>query len=89
MVLGFVSSDGSMDRYDIADYIAANVQEPLSRVDGVGQIQLFGSQYAMRIWLDAERMASFGLTTTDVVTAIRSQNVQIAAGELGGTPAGV
>ena len=87
MVLGFVSSDGSMDRYDIADYIAANVQEPLSRVDGVGQIQLFGSQYAMRIWLDAERMASFGLTTTDVVTAIRSQNVQIAAGELGGTPA--
>jgi len=87
MVLGFVSSDGSMDRYGIADYIAANVQEPLSRVDGVGQIQLFGSQYAMRIWLDAERMASFGLTTTDVVTAIRSQNVQIAAGELGGTPA--
>ncbi len=87
MVLGFVSTDGSMDRYDIADYVAANVQEQLSRVSGVGQIQLFGSQYAMRVWLDADRMATFGFTTTDVAQAIRAQNAQIAAGELGGTPA--
>jgi multidrug efflux pump len=86
MVIGFVSSDGSMDRYDISDYVAANVQEPLSRVGGVGSIQLFGSQYAMRIWLDADRLASYQLTTADIVTAVRAQNSQIAAGELGGSP---
>lgn len=87
MVLGFVSKDGSMDKYDIADYVAANVREPLSRVGGVGQIQIFGSQYAMRVWLDAEKLATYALTTSDIVNAIRSQNAQIAAGELGGTPA--
>ncbi len=87
MVLGFVSADGRMDKYDIADYVAANVQDQLSRVNGVGQIQLFGSQYAMRIWLDANKLATFNLTSVDVATAIRAQNAQIAAGELGGTPA--
>ncbi len=87
MVAAFVSSDGQMDKYDIADYVAANVQDQLSRVNGVGQIQLFGSQYAMRIWLDANKLATYKLTTVDVVTAIRAQNAQIAAGELGGTPA--
>ena len=87
MVLGFVSSDGSMDKYDIADYVAANVQDQLSRLNGVGQITLFGSQYAMRIWLDANKLATYKLTTVDVATAIRAQNAQIAAGELGGTPA--
>ncbi|WP_331345720.1 efflux RND transporter permease subunit [Cellvibrio sp. UBA7661] len=87
MVIGFVSSDGKMDKYDIADYVAANVQDQLSRVNGVGQIQLFGSQYAMRIWLDANKLATYNLTTADVATQIRAQNAQIAAGELGGTPA--
>jgi multidrug efflux pump len=87
MVLGFVSRDGSMDKYDIADYVAANVREPLSRVDGVGQIQIFGSQYAMRVWLDADKLAAYAITTSDIVNAIRAQNAQIAAGELGGTPA--
>src|SRR5690606_25144541 len=62
------------------------VQDQLSRVNGVGQIQLFGSQYAMRIWLDAAKLATFNLTTIDVVSAIRAQNAQIAAGELGGAP---
>ena len=87
MVLGFVSADGAMDKYDIADYVAANVQDQLSRLNGVGQITLFGSQYAMRIWLDANKLATYNLTTVDVATAIRAQNAQIAAGELGGTPA--
>lgn len=87
MVAAFVSSDGRMDKYDIADYVAANVQDQLSRVNGVGQIQLFGSQYAMRIWLDANKLATYKLTTVDIVSAIRAQNAQIAAGELGGTPA--
>jgi len=87
MVLGFVSGDGRMDKYDIADYVAANVQDQLSRINGVGQITLFGSQYAMRIWLDANKLATYNLTTIDVATSIRAQNAQIAAGELGGTPA--
>jgi multidrug efflux pump len=87
MVAAFVSSDGRMDKYDIADYVAANVQEQLSRVNGVGQIQLFGSQYAMRIWLDASKLANYKFTTSEIVSAIRAQNAQIAAGELGGTPA--
>ena len=87
MVMGFVSENGKMDRYDIADYVAANIQDPVSRVTGVGQINLFGSQYAMRIWLNADKLANYKLTTEDVVNAIREQNVQIAAGEIGGTPA--
>ena len=87
MVIGFVSADGSMDKYDIADYVAANVQDQLSRVNGVGQITLFGSQYAMRIWLDANKLATYGLITSDITGAIQAQNAQIAAGELGGAPA--
>lgn len=87
MVIGFVSADGRLDKYDIADYVAANVQDPLSRVNGVGQVQLFGSQYAMRIWLDANKLATYQLTTIDIVSSIRAQNAQIAAGELGGAPA--
>ncbi|MDO3383617.1 efflux RND transporter permease subunit [Gilvimarinus algae] len=87
MVLGFVSNDNSLDKYDLADYVAANVREPLSRVSGVGSITIFGSQYAMRIWLNADKLATYKLTTVDVVNAIRAQNVQIAAGELGGAPA--
>lgn len=87
LVVGFVSTDNSLDKYDIADYVAANVREPLSRVDGVGDITIFGSQYAMRIWLNADKLATYKLTTEDVVAAIRAQNVQIAAGELGGAPA--
>jgi len=86
MVIGFVSADGRMDKYDIADYVAANVQDQLSRVNGVGEIQLFGSQYAMRIWLDANKLATYKLTTMDITSAIRAQNAQIAAGELGGAP---
>lgn len=81
MVIGFVSSDGRMDKQDIADCVAANVQDQLSRVNGVGQIQLFGSQYAMRVWLDPDKMVTYGLTATDVTNAIRAQNTQIAAGE--------
>src|SRR5690606_14277146 len=87
MVIGFVSADNSMDKYDIADYVAANVQDQLSRVNGVGQITLFGSQYAMRIWLDANKLATYGLVTSDITGAIQAQNAQIAAGELGGAPA--
>ncbi|PZW50894.1 multidrug efflux pump [Humitalea rosea] len=86
MVVGFVSTDGRLDINDIADFIASSVQDPLSRAPGVGDYQLFGAQYAMRIWLDPAKLNSFGMTTTDVSTAIQAQNVQIASGELGAQP---
>jgi len=87
MVIGFVSEDGSMTRTDISDYVAANVQDPLSRVPGVGEITVFGSQYAMRIWLDPNKLINYKLTPADVASAVRAQNAQISAGQLGGLPA--
>jgi multidrug efflux pump len=87
MVLGFVSEDGSMKQADLGDYVAANVIDPLSRVQGVGDVTLFGSQYAMRIWLDPARLQSYQLTPADVSAAIAAQNTEVSAGELGGAPA--
>ncbi|MDR3367970.1 efflux RND transporter permease subunit [Rhodoferax sp.] len=86
-VLAFVSEDGKLNGSDLSDYVAANVQEPISRVEGVGDTTLFGSQYAMRIWLDPNKLNSFKLTPTDVKTAIQAQNAQVSAGQLGGLPA--
>ncbi len=87
MVVGFVSEDGSMDRSDIADYIVANIVDPLSRVPGVGGTQVFGAQYAMRIWLDPHKLETYRLSTNDIIAAIQAQNAQVAVGQLGGTPA--
>jgi multidrug efflux pump len=86
MIVGLVSQDGKMSRHDLSDYLAANVQEPISRVTGVGEVTLFGSQYAMRIWLDPNRLASYGLTPADVRAAVQAQNAQVSAGQLGGAP---
>lgn len=86
-VIGFVSEDGSMDREDISDYVTANIVDPLSRVEGVGNIQVFGGQYAMRIWLDPNKLDTFRLSVPEVVSAIQAQNAQVAIGQLGGTPA--
>ncbi|HEQ1857868.1 TPA: efflux RND transporter permease subunit [Providencia alcalifaciens] len=86
MVAGFISKDGSMGQYDIADYVGSNIKDPLSRVNGVGETQLFGTQYAMRIWLKPEQLVKYNMTTSDVINAIRVQNNQVAAGQLGGTP---
>ncbi|EMT0874601.1 efflux RND transporter permease subunit [Providencia stuartii] len=86
MVAGFVSADGSMGQYDIADYVGSNIKDPLSRVNGVGETQLFGTPYAMRIWLKPEMLVKYNMTTTDVINAIKVQNNQVAAGQLGGTP---
>jgi hydrophobe/amphiphile efflux-1 (HAE1) family protein len=86
-VLAFVSEDGSMDRGDISDYVAANIVDPLSRVAGVGSVQVFGGKYAMRIWLDPGKLNSYQLVPADVIEAIRAQNAQVAVGQLGGTPA--
>ena len=85
-VIGFVSEDGSMTNVQLADYVAAHVQDGLSRVDGVGEVTLFGSQNAMRVWLDPDKLMSYGLTPANVRSAIRAQNVQISAGQLGGLP---
>ncbi|WP_028115227.1 efflux RND transporter permease subunit [Ferrimonas senticii] len=86
LVLGFVSEDGSMNESDIADYVAANVLDPMSRVAGVGDVQLFGAQYAMRVWMDPLKLEQYSLTSSDIVMAIREQNAQVSAGQLGGTP---
>ncbi|PTY07164.1 hydrophobe/amphiphile efflux-1 family RND transporter [Opitutaceae bacterium EW11] len=87
LVLGFVSRDGSMNADDIADFVISQVQDPISRVPGVGELQTFGSQHSMRIWLDADKLNNFRLMPSDIVAAIRSQNVQVSAGQLGGNPA--
>ena len=89
VVIGFVSEDGSMDRADIGDYINSNVVDQLSRVEGVGQVQAFGAAYAMRIWLDPERLRGYNLVPADVVNAVREQNAQVSAGQLGQAPADV
>jgi len=86
-VLGFVSEDGSMDRGDIADYVSSNIVDPLSRVPGVGSVQVFGGKYAMRIWLDPGKLNTYKMAPADVIAAIRAQNAQVAVGQLGGTPA--
>ena len=87
MVQAFISEDGSMDRADIADYINSNVLDSISRVEGVGEVQVFGSSYAMRIWLDPARLRSYNMVPSDVVNAVRAQNAQVSAGQLGQAPA--
>ncbi|MEW6611666.1 MAG: efflux RND transporter permease subunit [Pseudomonadota bacterium] len=87
MVIGLVSTDGSMDRQDLSDYVASTLRDPLARTPGVGDFQVFGTQYAMRIWLDPAKLDNYQLTVSDVAAAIRAQNVQIASGQLGGLPA--
>ncbi|WP_370553027.1 efflux RND transporter permease subunit [Edwardsiella tarda] len=86
LVAGFISEDGSLSQDDIADYVASNIKDPLSRTQGVGSVQLFGSQYAMRIWLDPNKLNKYNLTPVDVISQIKVQNNQIAGGQLGGTP---
>ena len=87
MIVGLVSEDGSMDRNALTDYMVSNIQDIISRLEGVGEIQLFGTQNAMRIWLDPAKLNNFHLTTNDVISAIQAQNAQVSAGQFGGTPA--
>lgn len=86
-VLAFYSPDGSLSAADIKDYVNSNISEPLSRVAGVGEVQVFGGSYAMRIWLDPAKMTSLQITPSDVAAAINAQNSQVAVGQLGGAPA--
>src|ERR1700694_1700137 len=87
LAVAFVSTDGSMSSGDIGDFIVSNIQDPVSRTNGVGDFQTFGgAQYAMRIWLDPAKLNNYGLTPVDIGNAITAQNVQISSGELGGLP---
>ena len=87
LVLAIYSSDGSHSSSDVADFVASRVQDPVSRVTGVGEIRLVGGQYAMRIWADPFKLRSYGLTFGDVKNAIQAQNAQVAAGQIGSQPA--
>jgi hydrophobe/amphiphile efflux-1 (HAE1) family protein len=86
MVVTLVSVDGSMTSNDLGDYISTSIEDVIRRVEGVGDLNVFGSGYAMRIWLDADQLYRFQLTPTDVTAAVRAQNMQVSVGQLGATP---
>ena len=88
LIVGLVSEDGSLDRNALADYMVSNIQDILSRLDGVGELLLFGTQNAMRIWLNPTKLNSYNLTTDNVIAALQAQNAQVSAGQFGGLPAG-
>ena len=87
LIVGTVSEDGSYNRYELTDYLVANIQDIISRLEGVGEVTVFGSQNAMRIWLDPAKLNNFHLTTNDVIAAVQAQNAQVSAGQFGGSPA--
>ncbi|HET9863058.1 MAG TPA: efflux RND transporter permease subunit [Steroidobacteraceae bacterium] len=87
MVVSVYDETDSVSSADVSDYLVANLQDPVGRLEGVGDFDVFGAQYAMRIWLDPNKLASFGLMPGDVISAIESQNTQVAAGQIGGLPA--
>lgn len=87
IVIAFISADGSMKQTEIADYVATNIQDSISRVEGVGTTQVFGAGYAMRIWLDPFKLNQYKLSTAEIKSAIQAQNTQVSAGQLGATPA--
>ncbi len=87
MIVGLTSLDDSLDQNDLSDYTFSQIQYSLARVPGVGEVEMFGAGYAMRIWLDPNKLTNYGMTTDDVIAAIRSYNVQVSAGQFGGMPA--
>jgi len=87
MVVGLISQDGSMDGNDLRDYAQSNLEKVLSRVPGVGEVEIFGSQYAMRIWLNPDKLTNFQMTVQDVITGLKAYNVEVSAGQFGGAPA--
>ncbi|OGR00801.1 MAG: multidrug efflux RND transporter permease, partial [Deltaproteobacteria bacterium RIFOXYD12_FULL_50_9] len=87
MIVGLVSEDGSMSRPALTDYAVSNIQDIVSRVEGVGELLVFGTQNAMRIWLNPSRLNNYSLTVNDVISAVQAQNAQVSAGQFGGTPA--
>jgi multidrug efflux pump len=86
MIVGVYDSTDRRTNVDVSDWLASNIQDPLSRIPGVGDVNVFGSQYAMRVWLDPNKLQALQLMPSDIVSAIQSQNVEVAAGEVGGMP---
>ena len=87
MLVGLVSESDTIDQFDLSDYAISQIQPSLARVPGVGEVEAFGSQYAMRVWLDPDRLTKYNMTSTDVIAAIRLYNVEVSAGQFGGSPA--
>ena len=87
MAIALYTDDNSLSNDDLGDWIASHMSDPISRIDGVGDTRIFGSQYAMRIWLNADELASYQLTPNDVLNAIKAQNTQVSAGSIGADPA--
>jgi HAE1 family hydrophobic/amphiphilic exporter-1 len=87
LLVGLVSEDGSLDQSDLSDYIKAQVESVIGRVPGVGEVETFGASYSMRIWLDLDKLTKYGMTSDDVVAGVRTYNVEVSAGQLGGAPA--
>ena len=86
MVIGFISGKGGISSSDLADYVVTSVKDPIARINGVGNVTVFGAQHAMRIWLDPNKLLSYGLTVSEVRSAIAAQNTEVSAGQIGGTP---
>ena len=87
MVLAMVAEDDRYEQTDLSDYLASNVQDAVSRTEGVGNVQIFGAPYAMRIWVKPDALVNYNMTIAELQSAIRAQNAQVAAGQLGGAPA--
>jgi HAE1 family hydrophobic/amphiphilic exporter-1 len=87
LIVGLISEDESMDRHDLQDYAQSNLEKVLSRVPGVGEVEVFGTQYAMRVWLNPDKLTDYQMTIQDVITALRAYNVEVSAGQFGGGPA--
>src|SRR5271157_2267665 len=87
MVIGLISEDGSMDGNDLRDYAQSSLEKVLSRVPGVGEVDEFGSQYSMRIWLNPDKLTEYNMTIQDVTAALQAYNVEVSAGQFGGAPA--
>ncbi|KAB2964324.1 MAG: efflux RND transporter permease subunit [Thermoanaerobaculia bacterium] len=87
MIVGLTTSDPHWTRADLSDFIISRIENVLARVPGVGEVEVFGTGYAMRIWLDPDKLTQYGMTTDDVIAAVRTYNVEVSAGQLGGSPA--
>jgi HAE1 family hydrophobic/amphiphilic exporter-1 len=87
LLLGLTTDDGSMNDADLNDYTTTKLQSVLARVTGVGEVELFGSGYSMRVWFDPDKLTKYGMTSDDVVAAVSAYNVEVSAGQLGGAPA--
>ena len=87
MIVGLTTTDPTWTQEDLSDFVISRVENVLSRVPGVGEVEVFGTGYAMRIWLDPDKLTKYGMTTDDVVAAVRAYNVEISAGQFGGAPA--